>query len=62
MTVYHGSNVIVNYPDVEHSFRALDFGKGFYVTTVKEQAERGGRQIFTVQIKQSLLFIICRKT
>ena len=44
MTVYHGSNVIVNYPDVEHSFRALDFGKGFYVTTVKEQAERWARR------------------
>ncbi len=29
MTVYHGSNVIVNYPDVEHSFRALILGKDF---------------------------------
>lgn len=29
MIVYHGSNVIVNQPDVEHSFRSLDFGKGF---------------------------------
>ncbi|MCM1126928.1 MAG: DUF3990 domain-containing protein [Lachnospiraceae bacterium] len=30
MIVYHGSNVIVNHPDIEHSFRPLDFGKGFY--------------------------------
>ena len=44
MTVYHGSNVIVNKPDIEHSFRPLDFGKGFYVTTVKEQAERWARR------------------
>ncbi len=44
MTVYHGSNVIVNNPDVEHSFRSLDFRKGFYVTTVKEQAERWARR------------------
>ncbi len=44
MIVYHGSNVIVNQPDVEHSFRSLDFGKGFYVTTVKEQAERWARR------------------
>ena len=44
MIVYHGSNVIVNHPDVEHSFRSLDFGKGFYVTTVKEQAERWARR------------------
>ncbi len=39
MIVFHGSNVIVDYPDIEHSYRSLDFGKGFYVTTVKEQAE-----------------------
>ncbi|MCI8581944.1 MAG: DUF3990 domain-containing protein [Dorea sp.] len=44
MIVYHGSSVIVNFPDIEHSFRALDFGKGFYVTTVKEQAERWARR------------------
>lgn len=42
--VYHGSNMIVNVPDTEHSFRPLDFGKGFYVTTVKEQAERWARR------------------
>lgn len=40
MIVYHGSNAIVDKPDVEHSFRQLDFGKGFYVTTVREQAVR----------------------
>ena len=44
MNVYHGSNVIVNNPDVVHSFRPLDFGKGFYVTTVKDQAERWARR------------------
>lgn len=40
MIVYHGSTVVVDKPDTEHSFRPLDFGKGFYVTTVKEQAIR----------------------
>ncbi len=30
MIVYHGSNVIVKHPDIEHSFRPLDFGKGSY--------------------------------
>ena len=44
MIVYHGSNVIVNHPDIKHSFRSLDFGKGFYVTTVKEQAEKWARR------------------
>ena len=44
MMVYYGSNVVVKNPDIEHSFRPLDFGKGFYVTTVKEQAERWARR------------------
>lgn len=44
MNVYHGSNVIVHNPDIVHSFRSLDFGKGFYVTTAKEQAERWARR------------------
>jgi len=29
MNVYHGSVMTVEKPDVNHSFRALDFGKGF---------------------------------
>ena len=44
MIVYHGSSEVVRQPDILHSFRALDFGKGFYVTTVKEQAERWARR------------------
>ena len=39
MIVYHGSIEAVKNPDVLHSHRPLDFGKGFYVTLVKEQAE-----------------------
>ncbi len=44
MKVYHGSIEYVKEPDVLHSYRSLDFGKGFYVTTVKEQAERWARR------------------
>ncbi|MBR2549693.1 MAG: DUF3990 domain-containing protein [Clostridiales bacterium] len=44
MIVYHGSSEIVNSPDVSHSFRPLDFGKGFYVTTNKEQAVRWAKR------------------
>lgn len=35
---------IVEKPDVIHSYRALDFGAGFYVTTVREQALRWARR------------------
>ena len=44
MIVYHGSIEEIRNPDVLHSFHALDFGKGFYVTSVKEQAERWARR------------------
>lgn len=38
MKVYHSSTCIVEKPDVLHSRDFLDFGKGFYLTTLKEQA------------------------
>ena len=38
MKVYHGSTVIVNAPLVGVGRRNLDFGKGFYITDLKEQA------------------------
>ena len=40
MTVYHGSAMEVKKPDTQHSSCNLDFGKGFYVTSSQEQAER----------------------
>jgi hypothetical protein len=44
MIVYHGTIEVVKNPDVLHSYRPLDFGKGFYVTTVKEQAEKWAKR------------------
>lgn len=44
MIVFHGSNQRVENPDVKHSLRNLDFGSGFYVTTVKEQAEKWAKR------------------
>ena len=38
MIVYHASNVVVMHPDITYSRDALDFGKGFYVTALREQA------------------------
>lgn len=40
MLVYHTSDQCFDAPDVVHSRDALDFGKGFYVTRLKEQAEK----------------------
>lgn len=38
MEVYHSSTVKVEHPDILHSHKYLDFGQGFYVTTIREQA------------------------
>jgi hypothetical protein len=38
MILYHGSYVAVKNPDVGYSRDKLDFGRGFYLTPIKEQA------------------------
>ncbi len=40
MNVYHGSYIEISSPDIEHSRLNVDFGKGFYVTPIYEQAEK----------------------
>lgn len=40
MNVYHTSYISVPKPDTEHSRDNLDFGRGFYVTHLREQAEK----------------------
>lgn len=40
MEVYHTSNIRVENPDTMHSRRELDFGPGFYFTTIRQQAEK----------------------
>lgn len=42
MILYHTSNVKVTSPDTFHSRNALDFGKGFYMTSMREQAVKYG--------------------
>lgn len=51
MIVYHGSDAVVEKPDVTHSKNRLDFGKGFYVTTVAAQAERWAKRKAVFQRK-----------
>ena len=40
MKLYHGSKVVVDKPLVSYGRDNLDFGKGFYTTNLKEQAEK----------------------
>lgn len=45
MILYHGSNIVVDKPQILQSERLLDFGAGFYTTTNKEQAIRWARKV-----------------
>ncbi|MDE6295800.1 MAG: DUF3990 domain-containing protein [Muribaculaceae bacterium] len=40
MILYHSSYIGVANPDVTFSRDFLDFGKGFYLTSIYEQAEK----------------------
>jgi hypothetical protein len=45
MILYHGSNVVVEKPEVNAGRRALDFGAGFYLTSNRDQAERWAQAV-----------------
>lgn len=44
MKVYHASSMVVSCPDTLHSRPYLDFGPGFYVTTIERQAVDYGQR------------------
>lgn len=44
MLLYHGSNVEVKEPEIITSLKGRDFGFAFYLTPIKEQAERWAKR------------------
>lgn len=44
LTVYHGSGVTVEQPEIRIGGYPKDFGTGFYCTVIREQAERWARR------------------
>jgi len=46
MTIYHGSNQSFDKVDLSKSKNRRDFGKGFYTTTIREQALQWGYNMF----------------
>ena len=45
MILYHGSNMIIEKPEVNVGRRALDFGAGFYLTSNRDQAMRWSQAV-----------------
>lgn len=44
MILYHGSTYVVTAPNIAFSRDKLDFGKGFYTTPIKEQAQNWAKR------------------
>ncbi len=57
ITVYHGSAIEVSKPLVALSRPNLDFGQGFYVTDMRQQAERWASRIATRRLANPVLNI-----
>ena len=58
ITLYHGSYVSVPAPLTGVGRRELDFGPGFYVTSLREQAERWARRVCIIRAADTPLLSI----
>jgi hypothetical protein len=56
MILYHGSNMLFDVVLLEMSKEKRDFGKGFYMTTIKEQA-RGWAEALNFRKKKDGMFL-----
>ncbi len=64
MILYHGSYMEIKKPDITFSRDNVDFGKGFYVTPIYEQAKKwaarfkrkkGASIVTTYELEDSIL-------
>jgi hypothetical protein len=53
MTLYHGSYMAISSPLTGVGRKELDFGPGFYLTCLREQAERWARRVCVIRAKNS---------
>ena len=70
MILFHGSNMIIDKPQLIPQNRALDFGKGFYTTENEEQAKSFAEKVFrrrkegkpivsVYEFDESIAFSVC---
>ncbi len=60
ITVYHGGTEVVEKPVCLLGRENLDFGRGFYLTDIREQAERWARNIADLRKAENALLNIYR--
>ena len=54
MKLYHGSNITIKQIDLSMCKPYKDFGKGFYLTEIKEQAEQMAKRTSAIYVKNGL--------
>ncbi|MCL2086986.1 MAG: DUF3990 domain-containing protein [Oscillospiraceae bacterium] len=57
MLVYHGSYLAIPKPILSYGRFNLDFGKGFYVTTLKEQSEKWAERRSILKNKKPIVSV-----
>ena len=50
MRVYHVGTEVVEHPEVSKGREGLDFGKGFYITDIRHQAEMWADRMARIRI------------
>lgn len=45
ISLYHGSNMVVEEIDLQKTRPYKDFGRGFYLTSMKEQAQKMAQRV-----------------
>jgi len=67
MRLYHGSNMMIENIDLSKCKPYKDFGRGFYLTEIKEQAEKMAGRTATIQKSPNetnerlIMFGLCQK-
>lgn len=51
MKLYHSSNLRVEHPEITYSRDFLDFGKGFYLTSLEDQAINYGNRFIRREVE-----------
>lgn len=57
MRVYHGGTSIIDCPDVSKGRAGLDFGRGFYVTDLKQQADDWADRMARIRLAQGVVSV-----
>ena len=55
MILYHGGTVVVEKPEIKSPLSGRDFGKGFYCTDIRTQAEKWARRQAVIRRQAAVL-------